>query len=339
MPGYSPASNTVSTLTSAQTLFYDRTFIKNLKVNLFYLRCMTRRTLPANSGNQLVLFRYNTLGPNTAQAAEGTVGTGLQLQVVNNTCTIGQYADYLNFSDLVMQTAIDPALENGQKELAYRLALSLSTLGQRAADSLIAIDPSVNVQNAFNQVFTKANINAARASMAGRNIKPMADAMYMGIVHPFVTGDATNDTTYGSATDILKRTAEGTGKLQELPSGEEGDTVPVLEWAGVKFMESTLVTTTPNYKGNAGVTAFRTYIFGEDALISVSLGETEQKNTEATDDWRNLQVWTNKYDSSSVSDPSRMIGGSAAYNTKWTVTPPPDPVGRARLIDASTNIS
>ena len=338
MPGYSPASNLVSTLSSAQTLYYDRTFVKNLKASLFYLRCMTRRTLPANAGNQLVLFKYNVLGANTAQAAEGTVGTGLTLQVINNTSTIGQLADYLNYSDLVMQTAIDPALENGQKELAYRLALSLSTLGQRAADSLIAIDPSVNVQNAVSQVFTKANINAARASLAGRNIKPMADSMYMGIVHPFVVGDATNDTTYGSATDILKRTAEGTAKLQELPSGEEGDQVPVLEWAGVRFMESTQVTTTPNYKGGGG-TAFRTYIFGEDALISISLGETEMKNTEASDDWRNLQVWTNRYQDSSVSDPSRMIGGSAAYNVKWTVTPPPDTVMRARLIDAITNIS
>ncbi len=338
MPGYSPASNLVSTLSTAQTLYYARTFIKNLKANLFFMRCMTRRTLPANSGNQLVLFRYNTLGPNTVQAAEGTVGTGLTLQVVNNTSTIGQYADYLNYSDLVLQTAIDPALENGQKELGYRLALSLSTLSQRAADSLIAIDPSVNVQNGVTQVFTKANINTARASMAGRNIKPI-DGNFRGIVHPFVTGDATNDTTYGSATDILKRTSEGVGKLQELPSGEEGENVPSLEWGGVKFMESTLVTTTANYKGTAGVTAFRTYIFGEDALISISLGETEGKNTEATDDWRNLQVWTNKYDSSSVSDPSRMIGGSAAYNCKWTVTPPPDTVMRARLIDAPTNIS
>ncbi len=339
MPGYSPASNQVATLSTAQVIFYDKAFVKNLKLNAFYLRCMTRRILPANSGNQLELFMYKTLGPNTTQAAEGTVGNGITISTVNNTSTIGQIADYLNYSDLVLGTTIDPALTNGQKELAYRLAVSLSTMGQRASDAMIAIDPSVNVQNAFNQPFTKPNITSAIASMQGRNIQPFSEGRFQGIIHPFAVGDAINDVSYGGATDILKRSAEGMGKLMELPGSPEGDNVPVLEWGGVNFFQSTLVTQLPNYKGNAGVTALRTYIYGEDALISISLGDSEWKGTEPGDDWRNLQCWVNKYTDPSVSDPSRMIGGSAAYNAKWTVTPPPDTTGRMRLIDAPTNIS
>lgn len=56
------------------------------------MRCSERRDLPANSGNQLVLFEYNTLAANTAQASQGTVGAGIAVSLVTNTSTIGEYA-------------------------------------------------------------------------------------------------------------------------------------------------------------------------------------------------------------------------------------------------------
>jgi hypothetical protein len=338
MAGYSPASNKIVNLPQAQVTFYDKTFVDNLKANTFFLRCSTRRMLPMNSGSQLELFMYQTLGPNTAQAAEGTVGTGITITVVDNVTTIGQYADYLNFSDLVMATAIDPALENSQKELAYRFAVSLSTIAMRTADSAALIDSNVLRQKAIGTTFGRSDINTAVASMLGRNIKPYQDARMVGVVHPFLIGDALNSTTYGDPTDLLKRTAEGQEKLSELPTGDGGDNVPVLDWAGVSFFASTLVTQTPNYLGNSGTTALRTYIFGKDGLITISLGEGDGTNP-GDGDWRNLDIWINRYTEPSVSDPARMIGGSTAYNTKWACTLPPDTTQRIRLIDTVNVVS
>lgn len=54
----------------------------------------------------------NTFGANTAQASEGTVGTGISASVGTTTATIGEYADYANFSSLSLATAIDPVVEN-----------------------------------------------------------------------------------------------------------------------------------------------------------------------------------------------------------------------------------
>jgi len=41
---------------------------------------------------------------------------------------IGQYADYMSFSDIAMETSTDPALMNLQSEMAYRFALTVKSL-------------------------------------------------------------------------------------------------------------------------------------------------------------------------------------------------------------------
>ena len=335
---YQPAVNVVSTLSSAQVIYYDKNFVANLKKNTPYVRCTNRRELPENSGNQLELFMYQNLGANIVQQAEGTVGTSLQVTVLNNKATIGQFADYLNYSDLSLATAIDPALENGQKELSYRLALSLSTLVKATADGASVIDASVSIQNAFNVTMTRSNIVSAVASLLGRDVLPFQNGKMAGVIHPFAIGDALNDTSNNSLTDILKRTPEGQEQLRELPTSAEDEQVPVMDWGGVAFYSSTLVTTTPTYKGNAGVTALRTYIFGENGVITISLGKKESSMV-GDGNWRNLQLWTNKYTSPSPSDPARMIGGSTAYNVKFVPTLVPDTTMRMRYIDAPSLIS
>jgi len=335
--GYSPASNNTSNLTQAQVNYYDTNFIENLKAETPQYRCVERRPLPENSGNTLNLFEYVPFGPDLSQAPEGTVGTGETINVLTDKIVIGNYADFLNYSRFSLQLAIDPALENGGKELAYQCALTVAYLIKNTTDALSVIDSSVSVQNAYNVPFNKNNITSAVASLRGRNVKPFEEGFFCGIIHPFAWGDALNDTANNSFTDVLKRSVEGVKLLKELPGGE-GEYVQVVEWAGVRFHESTIVTQTPNYLTHSGVTAFRTYIYGKNGIITISMGAKE--NTELGDgDWRNLKVITKRYDDASVSDPAMMIGGSAAYNFNFAVGVVPDTTGRVRYIDAPTLIS
>lgn len=335
--GYSPASNQTSNLTQTQVNYYDRNFVDNLKAETPQLRCCERRPLPENSGNVLNLFEYVAFGPDLSQAPEGTVQSGETINVLTDKIAIGNYADYLNYSRFSMQLAIDPALDNGGKELAYQAALTLAYLVKNTTDALSVIDSSVAEQNAFNVPFNKNNITSAVASLRGRNVKAFSEGEFCGIIPPFAWGDTLNDASNNSLTDVLKRTKEGQDELRELPSGD-GGMVQVMHWAGVRFYESTITTLTANYLGHSGVTAYRTYIYGKDAVITVSLGAKE--NTEIGDgDWRNLKVITKRYDDASVSDPAMMIGGSTAYNFNFATGVVPDTVGRARYIDAPTLIT
>ncbi|HEY2351070.1 MAG TPA: hypothetical protein VGH83_01085 [Candidatus Acidoferrum sp.] len=335
--GYSPASNLTNNLTQTQVNYYDKNFVENLKAETPHLRCTERRPLPENSGNTLNLFEYVSFGPDLSQAPEGTVDTGETINILTDKIVIGNYADYLNYSRFSMQLAIDPALENGGKELAYQAALTIAYLVKNTTDGLTNVDSSVLVQNAFNVPFNKNNITSAVASLRQRNVKPMEDGFFCGLICPFAWGDALNDAANNSFTDVLKRSVEGTQILKELPSGK-GDYVQVMEWAGVRFYETSIVTQTPNYKGNTGLFAFRTYIYGKDGIITVSMGAKE--NTQIGDgDWRNLKVITKRYDDASVSDPAMMIGGSTAYNFNFATGVVPDTTGRVRMIDAPTLIS
>ena len=335
--GYSPASNQTSNLIQAQVNYYDKNFVENLKAETPHYRCVERRPLPENSGNTLNLFEYVPFGPDLSQAPEGTVQSGETINVLTDKIVIGNYADYLNYSRFSMQLAIDPAVENGGKELAYQAALTVAYLIKNTTDGIPTIDASALEQNAYNVPFAKNNITTAVASLRQRNVRPFEEGLFAGIICPFCWGDALNDNTNNSFTDVLKRSVEGTALLKELPGGE-GEYVQVMEWAGVRFHESSIVTQTPNYLTHAGVTAFRTTIYGKDGLITISMGAKE--NTAIGDgDWRNLKTITKRYDDASVSDPAMMIGGSTAYNFNFATGVVPDTTARVRLIDAPTLIT
>lgn len=335
--GYSPASNMTSNLTQTQVNYYDKNFIENLKAETPHYRCVERRPLPENSGNTLNLFEYVPFGPDLAQAPEGTVQSGETINILTDKIVIGNYADYLNYSRFSLQLAIDPALDNGGKELAYQCALTIAYLIKNTTDALSVVDASVAVQNAYNVPFNKNNITSAVASLRQRNVKPFEGGEFCGLIAPFCWGDTLNDNANNSLTDVLKRVPEGQDALKELPSGEGGE-VQVMHWAGVRFYETTIVTQTPNYLAHSGVTAFRTYIYGKDAVITISMGAKE--NTDIGDgDWRNLKTITKRYDDATVSDPAMMIGGSTAYNFNFALGVVPDTTGRARYIDAPTLIT
>lgn len=335
--GYSPASNSTSNLPQTLVNYYDKNFVDNLKAETPHYRCVERRPLPENSGNTLNLFEYLPFGPDLVQAAEGTVGSGETITVLTSKIVIGNYADYLNYSRFSMQLAIDPALENGSTELAYQAAQTIANIVKNTTDGLSSIDSSVSVQNAYNQNFNKTNITSAVASLRGRNVHPMEGGYFCGIIHPFCWGDALNDNSNNSFTDVLKRSVEGVDILKELPGGE-GEYVEAIEWAGVRFYESTIVTQTSNYLSQSGVTAFRTYIYGKNGVIAISMGAKENMAI-GDGDWRNLKMTVKRYDDASVSDPAMMIGGSAAYNFNFACGVVPDTTGRVRYIDAPTAIS
>lgn len=338
-----PASNVTGNLPQSTVKFYDKQFVENLKAETPFVRCAERRDLPLNSGNQLVLFEYNTFGANTSQATEGTPGQGIIASLVSNTSTIGEYADYASFSSLALATAIDDTLGNVAKELSYRLGQSLSNLVRYTVDGASAIDSNVSVQlaAASSSSFTSLSIGTIRAaiqSLAGRSVKPFMEAKkrFAGIVHPFAWGDAINDTSNNSPIDVLKHTSEGLMRMEELPSADLTE-VFELPGTGVDFFQTNLVTQTGNYK-TTNATALRTYIFGRDGVIAINLagrGDTAYGDG----NYRGIKCNVVQNAPISVADPEGLIPGWTSYKVHFTVTLPPDPTQRVRLIDALSGIS
>ena len=346
--GISPASANSGNLPQSLVKHYDKEFIENLKTETPFVRMCTPKDLPMKSGNQYVLFLNVPYGANLNQASEGVVGTGIAPQVLTTTATIGEYADYINFSSYALFTAIDDTIVAQARELAYRLAISLSELSRNTFDGLHTIDSSVQVLVAATStssytVNSIGQIRASKMSLVGRSVKSFDEqrARFVGAIHPFTWGDCLNDTTNNSAIDQLKHTVEGQMKIEELPINDLAE-VFELPGTGIEFYQTNLVTQTANYNPGAGaitgLTALRCYIAGKDAVIRVSLnapGDTAYGDGS----YRNVRCFTESNAGPTKSDPSGLIPGWTSYRCHYTSTAPPDTTMRARTIDAASAIS
>lgn len=67
-----------------------------------------QRPLPLRQGNQIQFYTYALLPANLNQAAEGTVGSPISESSTKIVATIGQYADFINSSDLAMDVNLAP---------------------------------------------------------------------------------------------------------------------------------------------------------------------------------------------------------------------------------------
>lgn len=328
------ASQLSSNLPQSLITQYDRKFIPNLKATLAHIRCTERRKMEMNAGNTLRLFMYNTLGPNTVQASEGMTGAGRTISVAFNNTQIGEYADYISISKYAQWTALDDSIVNIRTELAYALGQTLATLVKNTADGWSAVDAAANTAKAANSPFVGTDITNAVQGMLGRNIKPFdaARQKFCGVCHPFQVGDAINDKSNNSIVDVRKHVIEGQMKIEELPGPE---VIEVLEWGGADFYQSTLVTTTANYQ-SSGKTGYRAYLYGENGVITLSLGPTDAIGDGQT---QNLQLTLKKVDETSVADMEGMIGGWTSYRLMVAFATPPDTVMRGRTIDANSNVT
>lgn len=323
---YSPASvvTTTSSLTHLATIWYDKVAVENLKANLPFLAATERRVLPERSGKVIQIFGYQVLSANTTPGSEGQVGTGIAPTTATNSTAVNQYFDFMSFSDLLVQTAIDPIVENASAEMGYRAALTVNSLTSSAFEA--AVSGNVNIALADNEFFTASIARQAVMSLRGQNARPKSDGMFYGIIHPFVAYDLLNDNTAGGVIDILKHVQSG---VNELTRGVQG--YRVIELSGVRYIETTTVPTYANYP-SSGKTGYATYVVAKDAIFSVSLGATGVPNE------NNFRLIARNWEPDK-SDPAGVVGASVAYNFKFTALARPNAVPTFRRVQSEASIS
>lgn len=331
--GASPASMQSGQAPQASAVVhYNNKFTKNLKGRTPAQRVCSRREMPVQAGQKYTDFMYKPLSANVQQAAEGVIGAGTTIATASTTYTLGQWADYVNFSDFLLLTTIDPMVENVEREMAYRLGRTIQKLTLAQADFGRTVDTSVGALDAaLSTTIMSRNVGVeAAGSLRGRNVQPLeGTARFGALIHPFFTTDMMVDNTNNSYVDILKHTPEGQMALKELPA--TGEEAQVLSYGGITYFETTELTQTANYLAS-GKTAIRTYVVGEDGLIAVRI-ERPGKTSIGDGQHQNLKLWRGKYGTGNAFDPSGMIGGGTSYNVVGTWGLPPDTTMRYRAYD------
>lgn len=321
---------TGSGLPNSLAVFYDRVAIEPLFANTPFLQACTMRPLPAHSGKTMELFGYNILSANTTAATEGTTVAGEGLTSADQQVTLGVYADFASFSTLIVETAIDPILENASKVLGNQAALSINALVQAEFDAAIAADGTANLVVPAGDYLTASIIRQRVADLQGRNAHGIQDGMYLGYLHPFVASDLLNDTTNNGFVDIAKRNPKG---VELLTSGTPDNTdYQILgDFGGVRWYSTT---TCPTYSGvpATGDTAYGTYVVARDAVFAVSLGATELPGD------KNFKLLVSNF-RPTQEDPALQISAAVAWKSTCAFAIRPGSVSIVERIQSETATS
>jgi len=332
--GASPASQQTGNMPQASlTVHYNKAFMKWLAANLFMYRMCTHMTQPAKSGMTFRNFMLTVLGASMPQQTQGTIGSPLTVSCNSRDIQLGQWANYLNFSDFTFMTSISDDVMNYRKMLAYVLGQTYDDLIMANFDYLRTLDTNTTNQDSTIgplYAFTKQIIEQMPASLFQAKVLPMPSAgRFIGKILPALIGDMTAlDNTNNSIVDMLKHTGEGQTKLEELTDEDEGEkSVGILRLFGGDWFPSTNCTATTNWQGS-GLTGYSTYLAGEDAMVRVTLESARHTNPGVN--WKNLDLWAGEY-ARSAYDGAGVIAAGTSYNMISGIGPSPDNTSRARI--------
>lgn len=320
--GPSPSSQNVANVLTAQAVLFDKELIPNLKGQTdAFVAAAERRVQGLGMGINRTFFQYNTLAGDTVQSADGTVGSPEFVSQISAPAQLGEWNNYTNFSSFAIAAAIDDLVGNSAVELGYQAGQSISELYSSVTDSASTVDGNVNQSALLSTPFTLdlATIRELKQQLVSIDVLPCKNGRFMGAISPNVLGDIYNSTTVNnSIVDFWKYGEQA--KFDEMAGSDQTKDI-VLPGTNLVFRQTPFVTKTSNYSGS-GKTAYRTYVFGNYALIGVWL-EVPGDIDLGDGDWKTIDCKVVTDAPPSSFDPTATIGGWCSYRFHQTVTLPP----------------
>lgn len=269
------ATTTVTQVAYPVNNFYDKVLLERARKNLVHDMFGQIRNLPSMNTNVIKFRQYSALSQATTALTEGTTPNGSQLSVSDITATVYQYGDFIEYSDWLDMTGLDP--------IATEAA---SVLGQQMGETLDSI--------VRNQLVTGTNVyyggsQAARGDLTASHVIATADldkiqrtllvndakrittmvrpdegyattpvnAAFIGIVHPRVSFTLKGLTGF-------TRVEYYANSANVVYPGEIG------KYGDIRFIESTNAKVFTG-EGSGSADVYATLIFGADAYGVTSL--------------------------------------------------------------------
>lgn len=259
---------TYAGLTAEQKTFYDKTLLSRLIPNLYFYKYGQKKTAPKNEGDTVNFRRFNSLEPATTPLTEGVVPAGNTLSITAITATVDQFGDYLEFSDKVDMTAIDPVITESVELLGEQGALTIDTVirDEVSAGTNVIYAGSVTGTASVKgtDVMTSELVRKAVRALRRANVKPVEGGYYIGLIHPDVAYDIMNDPLWQDVSKYNGGTAIMKGEIGKL--------------GGVRFIE----TTNAKVKEGAGASSADVHcsmIIGKDAYGVIDIEGSSKPET------------------------------------------------------------
>ena len=148
------ATTTITEVASGVNNFYNRSMLKKAYPLLVHTRWAQVRDIPRNSSEVIKFRRYTVLTAATTALTEGTAPTSTTLAITNVTATVLQYGAFVQLTDYLLYTTLDPILTETADLLGQQAG---NTLDQLCRDVIIA---GTTVQYASSAT-TRATVTAS----------------------------------------------------------------------------------------------------------------------------------------------------------------------------------
>ena len=250
-------------LSAEDKTFYERVLIERLLPQLNFYKDATKKKLPKNSGRTTNFRKFNSLTAPSASLTEGKTPDGNNLSISTITATVAQEGDYVQITDLIQLTGIDPVLtetcellgEQAEKLFDSRIQTAIS----KGTNVYFAGSATTRagLESATTKNLTADDIKKIVRKLKNANAKRFADGYYHMQVDPDIAYDLMGDSAW---VDVSKY-----AKPEQMVKGELG------KMHGMKFFETTNLETVDSSSENTKIDVHIAYAYGKDSYACIDL--------------------------------------------------------------------
>ena len=221
-------------LSEEMRTYYSDYLIDNAEPNLIHDQFAQKHPIPRHGGKTIQFRKYDPLPKLTTALSEGVTPSGQLLNMGVVEATVHQYGGYVEFSDLLLLTAVDNNLVMATKLLGAQAGRTLDSITrevlcggtnvQYGADAVDARYLLTGGRAVGNHYMSVDCIKRAVRSLKNQNAEKI-NGSYACIIHPDCAYDLTNDPNW--------KYPHQYADTKELYEGEIG----MIE--GVRFVETT----------------------------------------------------------------------------------------------------
>lgn len=214
-----------ATLSDEMKVYYSDYLIDNATPKLVHDQFGQKHPIPKNGGKTIEFRKYSPLPKLLTPLTEGVTPDGQSLTVTTIEATVDQYGGYVTISDMLQLTAIDNNMVQATKLLGNQAGASLDTITREVLNggTNVVYAGDATSRTGLSANLTVQDIKKAVRALKNQNAEKIGDS-YVGIIHPDITFDLTNDPEWKSVKDYDPK---------DWYEGEIG------KIAGVRFVETT----------------------------------------------------------------------------------------------------
>lgn len=217
--------------------YYHKRLIDTAQPYLAYDQFGAKYPIPKGGGKTIEMRRFSPLKKALKPLTEGVTPVGNKLNVTFLTAKAEQFGDYIEHSDMLEMTAIDPIILTSLDLLSSQSGRTLDTITREVvcAGSNKSFAPRINDDGTKTEVLLRENVTTACrltpaeirkgvAKLKRHNASPI-NGYFVAVIHPDVTCDIMGDREWIDAHQYTE--------VENIYEGEIG------RYAKVRFVEST----------------------------------------------------------------------------------------------------